>query len=366
MTYILYVAAILAGFVFKKSRLCTGFIYIVMVLLAGFRTRSADLANYMLEYIQASEDVSKFTRYIGYFLFQKFFVGIGLEFDEYLIMVYIIGFLLLIISVRMLTVKVNYVLALYLIYSFALDAIQIKSLLAEVFALLGIVLLLKKHKTDEPKKMFSDFKGTIIPIIIIFIGGLFHFSSMLYVVCAIIYVLVQYKKKIMSKIYIICGVAVLFVISGGISYIFSIANSLGILGDMTYLSYWTNVNTRLGWIIPASWVLLDYFVCRYISSRNNIFMENNLKNAIVKFSMLVVLIIPFLLLDVTMCRLMRVFIILQYVLVANEKFTSRQKLTQFASYVAFLICIIFSVWYEILPVYDGTLGALLRYNSLLR
>ena len=60
--------------------------------------------------------------------------------------------------------------------------------------------------------------------------------------------------------YILVAFAVCFVYGGGVSYVIALANKIGILGDVSYLSQWTSINARYGWIIPAALVLMIVYV----------------------------------------------------------------------------------------------------------
>lgn len=360
MTYLLYFSAILAGLFAKKSKTCTTWIYMVMVLLAGFRYWDADYNSYYTTYNRLSQINRVDVRYIGYHYLQMIFSNLGLKFEEYIVFVYIIGFAVLIFSIKLLTSNVNQVLAFYLIFAFGIDVIQMKSFCSEVISFLGIAILLKYYSKNEQLRknnrvIFSFFCLMILALV-------FHFSAAFYLLSGLVYLMIDNKKIEMKKLVLVIIVVVVFVYGNGLSYILSLANKIGVIGDMEYLVRWSKRNTRLGWITPSFLIVMIVFAATYIYPRS--LDVDKEKIAVKNFILTAIFIIPFLIMNTTFNRLVRIYMLLLYIIFVNARKRMRVHIKQGLSYFVFILCIIYAFICDILPNYERTLGALLKYNRL--
>lgn len=359
MAIFVYISTIVLGLLFKKSKICTAYILSIMYIFSAFRITSADYENYKIAY--NSIETTSYYKYAGYTSFQKVFHNIGLSFEQYNIVFYIIVLLLFAVAIRILTKNVNSVLAYYMIFSFPIDAVQMKSYLSEALSLVAISIIIKYIKFDEDKKL--NAKQLVIALGCFIMALYIHFSSAFYLIAAILYFTTKNRNSISKKVFALTITFSLVCYSGFFAVILKIANNLGIVGRLDYLDMYTIKTGKLGFILYAGWIILLIFACRY--NKNEVCMETG-QSEISSFMLTSILIIPFLILNVEYNRLIRIYMILLYIFYSNiKKKTIISKKILF-NYSAYFFSIIFSYCYIVVNLYEGTLGALLKYNSIIK
>ena len=103
MTFALYTSAVFIGLIFRKSKLCTIYILAVMYILSAYRTFDADYNTYLIGYNNLSKVATY--RYAGYGSFLKIFSNLGLSFEAYNRIFFLVVFILLIIIIKKSTPK---------------------------------------------------------------------------------------------------------------------------------------------------------------------------------------------------------------------------------------------------------------------
>lgn len=352
----LFVIAFVLGIIFKKSKICTAYIYIIMVILAAYRTSSADFSNYILEYNNINLGISG-GRYIGFASVEYFFSKIlNMSFENYLVVFYGLAFLLLICSIGILTENINFVLSLYLVFSFGIDSIQMKSLLASVLCILSISITYKCLNFDKVNKT----AGLICSAVIMIAASLIHFA-MFYFILPYIFLILNYNKpNIGNKIFITTIIGLFFIYNGLLAFVVKFANKLGLLNDLHYLSSWTTKRTSFGWLLYAIiiiWIILTLLLL----SRN----DEKIKFLKI-YTYTVAFLIPLVSINAVYFRLIRVYFILLYVYITEYKFKTKIYIKECIGYLIFLIAVIMSFMIDIYPAFENTLGALLKNNSLIR
>lgn len=360
ISLILFLGAIILGIVLKKSKWITFLIYIIMVALAAFRTASADFTNYYNEYKSLYKIASDNYRYIGFTKLEYFFSGIlEISFSNYLIIFYAICFLLLILCVKSMTDNVNFVLSFYLIYSYALDVVQMKTLIANVFSLCGMCILFNylKHKDYSNKK--NNYLCVILSLCCMIISVLLHFSA-LYFMVPWLFLLVYYNKNnITRKAFIITVIILIAIYSGLITGVLSYAGQFGIVSAVGYLNTWTEKKTSGGWIVYTLVVVIMIAICRFLRNSNR---DNSI---LIKYVETSVFIVPFLILNVVYFRTLRLGFVVLYSYIANIETKKNMFLKEFIAYILFFVMELFVFFLEIYGNYDNTLGALINNNSIL-
>lgn len=141
MVIIIYAITIALGILCKRSKLVTALMIAAMVLIAGFSTDNADHLIYQSEYLAASADNwTGGTRYLGYYLLQRAFIELGFEFSQFLPVIFGVCFCILFLGLYLITDNINFALSCYLVYSFPMDAVQIRTCLANSIAVLAFAL----------------------------------------------------------------------------------------------------------------------------------------------------------------------------------------------------------------------------------
>lgn len=358
MTGILLISAIAIGQIFKKSKISTIYILIVAVCLAAMRYESADLSNYIYEYIHAG-DASVEMRYLGYSFVIKLFFKTGMSFETYMFCFYTICFGILAWTVGKLTLAVNCVLAFYLIYAYGLDVIQMKSLLSECVVMIAVVFLLKSMNQNITKKSNNKFCILIVYGAITLCAVLIHFSSIYYVMAGTIFIITYSKNNYNKKIFVIAAVASAFVYGGGIALLLQLGYASGILGDTAYIQQWGVRKGHLGFIVPVVQIFLMIVASEFMVDKKNQSEQYKLYK---DFLMTILCVIPLLMYDITFNRLLRVYMILLYIMYSLMPQRKRMSINEIIGNGCFFFAILYAFITDLGPVYGTTLGALLRYS----
>lgn len=358
MALALFISAIIAGLIFKKSKICTIYMFAIMYIFAAYRTYDADYNTYLIGYNNLGN--ASAYRYAGYSLFVRFFYNLGFDFETYNHLFFLIVLVLLIIAIRLLTKNINVVLACYLVYSYSLDVIQMKSAIADVLALLSIAIIININsnaiESEKRRKLMW-----CVGILCLGIAVYMHFSTLYYVIALVIYNLNRNRKNIGLRVIIISGVLTGLLYSGLLLLIMRYANVLRILGDLDYMSHWAQKSTRYGYLIYILIITLLIVSCRY---NQNEMIKNDRQREVSNFIFTALLIIPFVFLNGQYSRLIRDYMILTYVIFAEQE---RSVVITGKRIVNNLMCIgaISLLFYlDIASNYENVLGALLRFNSL--
>ena len=368
MTYILYLSAAVAGLACSKSKTVTVYVYAVMLFLAGFRTSDSDMGSYIYEYSHAFDAYNSGGRYIGYQYVIRFFNLLGMSFQEYLFVFYAALFLVLIYAVRMLTVRVNTVLSLYLLTFFGIDVIQMKSFIAGIFAFACIACLLCMQEgmvTKQKKRLHIT-----VFVLLETAALLMHFSYLFFLAAGMVFVLLKRKNTMKYWIYAFLTAAVFLVYSGITGVILSWAVNAGIIGsyDAEYMQQFFSVQTRFGALIPVSWtVLLVYFMChskscQYSGSQVKFLYADTAMNDFVRTCLLL---IPCFFVYVFFSRLLRPYMLFAYIALADRRIIRGKIRLASVSGMAFLGALVMGYGLDIIPAFSGTIGSLLGENAFL-
>ena len=361
MTILLLLSAIILGFLFEKSKVVSAYILSVMYLLAAFNYDNADYSMYTISYANSAGFTYNF-RYIGYSMFVHFFSSQGVPYNHYLKIAFIPIFLILFIAICKLTDKPNRVLALFLVFPFGIDVIQVKAFFSEVFGLLGISLLLDRL-SNNLKKSF-DYR-LICAIVLFILSVLFHFSGFFYVVVVALFYFFR-NRHWFNKAIIIASVAgFVAVLSGILARAMSIAGSIGIISDTEYLSGYATKATRLGFVVTFIPALLMVGACWILFDPEDSEGHYSKKQVLIRQFMLTgLMVLPLLVMHMVFDRLARVYMIMMYSLFANAPRPKRITTKQFFAYAMFVVSIIWFFGIDILSAFDGTLLALLKNSEL--
>lgn len=356
---ILYVSAILIGVLFRKSKICTIYICVIMYVFASFRTRGADLENYRTGYVNLKTSTG--SRYPGYDMFLRIFFNRGLTFNDFLKIFYLIFLALLLIEIRFLTKNINFVLSCYMLYAYPLDVVQMKSALAELLAFAAIVIIINAFSCGNEADILYPVKLVFV-LVLLGLSVLMHFSTIYYFFALLIYMIVRKHKDIGKKIFAILVIVSAFIYGGGIIFAMQVANGLGLVSDMNYLNMWTKNSMGFGFVVYTVLVCLIIFACRYNVGE---IITTDREKTISDFVLTAAFTLPLLYMNGNYSRILRIYMLLMYILFSNKqikKYISGKKLLNYISYVG-AIGLFF--YLDVIYNYKLTLGALLTSNSVL-
>lgn len=354
MLLILFLSAIVAGLVFKKSRICTIYMLIIMYIISAFRTSDADYVAYSIEYNNMSNTTQY--RYRGYTSFIKIFKNLGFDFSEYNCFFYLIAFGLLVIAIRLLTNNINAVLACYMIYPYALDTIQMKSCMADALVLISVSIIVNVKSNDNLKhRNFLCF----ISLISLMLAISMHFSVVFYFLAFIIYFIGRKQENLWVKLVIISSFIIIFLESGALKILIQLANQVGLLSEVDYLMIWTIRSMKLGYLLYVMIICLMFFS---ISYNKRELIQTQKQREIYIFIVTVILVAPFVYLNGEFSRLLRIYLILIYSIFSNQKSLRNISKERIANGFTCIASVLMLLYLEVLSNYDNVLGALLNNN----
>lgn len=361
MTYVLFGSAVVLGLFLKKSKICSAYIIIIMLILSIYNYQSADMNNYKTSYALALETDS--FRYLGYSMIIKCCAKIGLSWLQYRWLFYITVFSLLYIAIRMLTKNVNMVLALYLITYYGIDVVQMKSHIADVLAFFAIAYMVKSLSEG---KMLKSWR-TVFSIFILFLSALMHFATVFYLSAFVMWAIMYRQKNMTKKMIAIAVVALVLMYGGIVTVVAQYANQLGILGDMNYLGNWFVRKTHLGYLLPSIFVVMVVLSCvipKQILTKEVVDIQPTLLFS-KQFIITSVMLLPLFVMNVTYIRLIRVYVLLALINYAEGKIKLEMTKTELLCALASVMTIMMSIYDGTYAFFDTTLGSILKYNSML-
>lgn len=366
-TYILFIIAIVLGLVLKKSRICTVYITSVMVFLAAYNYQNADIANYKIEYLTA-QNIDSF-RYIGYSSLIKLCSDVGMSWLFFRVMIYSVSFVLLAVTVRLLTKNVNFVLAIYLITFYGIDVVQIKTLVSNIMAFFAISVTVKFLSENTSLKNPLRNWRIIFSVIVLTLSIFIHFSVVFYLLAFFVFIMLYHRKNMTTKMVVMLLIMLAAIYGGAISVVARYANQLGILGDMNYLASWFQVSTRYGFLIPTAFAITAILSCNLTTYMEPLTEPMDSKEKInmllSKFMITALMLVPLFVVNTTYDRLIRVYVLISLSYYANVHINVSLSKVRFVSMIFALITIAFSFYEGTYVFYDSTLGAILKYNSVI-
>ena len=357
MTYFLFFSAICLGLIFPKSKIASGYILVCLYLLAAFNNQNVDYYSYTISYKNSS--ISSGYRYLGYTYFSQFFSSRGVTYEDYLKILFFIILLILYVAICLSCSKPNIVLALFTIFPFGVDVVQVKAFSSEVLSLLSVIILINalSDKHQDCKNLFLYFVSAIL----ILAAGSMHYSALYYLVVEFVFVLLakrhNYTRKILVLLIVIAGV----LSSGLIPFALKMGARFGLISNMDYLSQWGIRSTRLGFLVTFTGVILLLLSTVHRSGDNADYSKTVLMR---RFLFASVFLFPLLMINWSYDRLIRVYAIILYIYFANKKRNFVIPVRQLCSIIVLLFFIMYMYGIDIFTAYEGTLGAIFSHSLL--
>src|SRR5665648_248918 len=145
------------------------FLLTLMWILYGWNTGNADFINYNIEYNLNAVSSINYSQEIGFQLLCKLFYALGLEYNKFLIVISIVGLVLITSTVIRYTKNVAFVLAMYFLFPFMDDVVQVRNFLAMSIIIFALRFLIEKKKWSRTKY-----------IIFVMIAFTFHYIALFY------------------------------------------------------------------------------------------------------------------------------------------------------------------------------------------
>lgn len=361
ITYVLFASVIIVGLIFQRSRIASAYILSALYLLAAFNYMNADYVSYTMSYQQTSAAVFEY-RYIGYSFFIHFFGSRGFSYSMYLKVVFVLLIAIMFIAIRLLTDKPNAVLALFAIFPFAMDVVQVKAFYSEALAFLAVAILIRIMSENETVKINLKL---IAALGIGILSVLFHFSSIYYLIAGAMFCLIKDRKKLNSRVFIASVVTLFIIYTGCLSVILKVFNKIGLISNMGYLERYFEKSTRFGFLVTFVGVFLIIGACLLSEEPEDTSDPVMKRQSLLRsFILTIYMVLPLLMVNISFDRLVRVYMMLMYIFFVNQPKTIDVNLKKTLSYVMFIGSIVFFFVFDIYSFYEGTLKAILDYSEL--
>ena len=331
MLFLIWAILIIMGLLFPKSKIITFLLTLFMVISICFRTQGADWTVYTNEYKWSAYQIFSDVHYVGYLILEQFGHRLGLTFEQFTVFVGIISIMLFLFGTTKLTSNINVVFALFLIYPFSHEAVQVRTFLANSIIIAALPLILK-----EDNKI-ADRKKRLINIILFYVLSILactiHFEAAFYLICVS---LMLFLPKKYGRSYIFGGTIILFALiqTGILPTIVSRFN--------TRIAYWLSGKTGLGIIIPIFISLVIWYGMQMVGKccvAKSSETEKKIFERLLRLSNFIIILIPLFCYDITFNRLWRLFLFVFYIMIANILNYSLKKNTYL--WIIFLMTILF-------------------------
>jgi len=245
---------------------------------------------------------------MGFILFMKLFATLGIPFEIFRLIVFLLSCTLIISTVKIITKNYALVFCLYLYFPFCYDSDQIRQFFAYSIVIFGL------------RYLFEDKRSVLKYLICIFVSSMIHITSVVFLIYLLALLPIQkYMKPLFKGLALIC----IFIVFGGgnlIGFVSRfISNSKLSLYSFESTEYRMNIYLQIFEIIFfVLFVYLDNKILKNYEEDNNLRILNCILNLSIVF-------LPFILISLSFERLMRPFIILTYCVATIRYMDSSRK-----------------------------------------
>ncbi|HCF38842.1 MAG TPA: hypothetical protein DER56_07280 [Thermosipho africanus] len=366
MSYFFSGIFIFLGLFKKRSKIITAFLIIIMWILFGWNTGNADYYNYNIAYNYFSNSPWVYNKELGFQLLCKISNFLGLEYGQFLILTSIIGLLLIRSTVKKYTKNTAFVLSLYFVFPFLLDAVQVRNFLSMSTIIYALRFLIDKRGFYRMKY-----------ILFVIVASTFHYAALFYL--TFLLAEVRNTKKLTAYCIFISVIGVLSSYTGIIPKLVSgITSSAKVYG-------WFTDRMSLGIIIMiiihmVALFLIHYAKSRIIKGERKIKIESKIKkhhyelinldfiDFVYKINIISLLAFVFYTFNMSFFRLYRNIFIMNYlafsIAIFDIKLEKEEKLL--FSLLVFIFVSTMTGYYILVPHYESVFKAILENNSLFR
>lgn len=332
----------------KKSKKITLCLFILMFILMGLNTSNADYSMYHNLYLKYGISKTYLNTEIIFQYMCKLIYSFGKDYNYFLIIYSLIGLTFMYLSVKKLAKYPALVATLYLIFSFFLDAVQIRHFMSSSIICYGLTFLLKENR--KTKDILKYFVLNILAI------G-FHYMALFYLLFLLLPLLENKKiKNILIKIIIPA------------SLIFLMINTNLFIKILSFIIPQTKIEA---YFLSGSWkistiITLILIMVQLIPLFILILFKGNEQNKLIKrtivLNILLILVTPFYFYTVEFGRVFRGIILIDYIALTNQLNNKNKGEILFFSFL--MAMILFFVLIIVVGVYDSTVHSILTNNML--
>ncbi len=333
MLYFGTIILLFLGLILRKSKIMMYILILFMIFLTfGGNDQIADRIYYQLNYDYLSQGINFFNFEMGYNLFVILGIKLGLSYNQFFLISWGIGILLLSNTMKKFTQNYTYVLVLYFIYPFIWDTVQIRNFLAMSIIVYGLRYLL-----SENKSYFKYFISVLI-------ASTVHITALFY--------LLFFLNKI-EKTSILFKLSLAFTLVTGF-FMSSIINIIGKFVSVEKIIAYTQTNTSFF----TKFMVIIYFSfgLALVYCAHKLLAESNKRKAedfkykkplidgasILRINIISMIALGFVMNNLNFFRLYRNFSIINYILFAETLFRMKKDGKYYLFYILILFYVILS------------------------
>lgn len=351
---IILIILFILSMLFKRSKFVSLLLFILMFLLMAFNYWNADYDMYAKLFIKyGSIDYYYNTEYL-FQAFCKLIYSYKENYHSFLFIYSAIAIFLMYVTIKKQAKYPAFVTMLYLIFSFFLDAVQIRHFMASAIICFGLKYLLKNNCTKK------DYMKYLL-LNIIAIG--FHYMAVFYLIFLLIPKLSKKSlKPLLMKIILFSSILFLIINSNIFIKLLSL-----FLPESKINAYFISGDWKVNKIVTIILIIVQLIplIILWINKKNN--DDNDLLKKVIIMNILLIIVTPFYFYTVEFGRIFRGIIIYDYIALSNsltKKLTYRNIKIYFMSFL--LASILFIVLIIIVGVFNKTVLSILQNNLLFR
>lgn len=360
MTYILSTILLFMNFIYAFTKRHNKFIAFVLLLFAWIlfwgNTLNPDYLLYKEIYCSNANYITNNLE-IGYILIIKIFNFLGFNYQIFLLIISLFGFILINNTIKRYCINYNYIYLLYFIFPYFFDIIQIRN-----FLIMALFVYSTKYLVD------GKLKSKVKYCIIIIFASTIHISAIAFLPMMMISV-----KKNNNLVRLIVLFSFMFSIlillnNKEIPFINEINTLIGIKKISLYTGTKTNYGFILFWLLQTMSYIMVYISYK-LFKKYNIDMAKVLERKFIYIvywiNTLAFIYFPIYIINSNFTRLMRNILLLNYIIIAitNEVISDRREKRIYnilvVAYVFFMILI------QLLPYTDEVIKLILDNNFIL-
>lgn len=352
MTYIISGCLIVINIfnsLMKKNNLIKWLLLIMMWVLFWGNFKNPDYGNYLLHYDYITLTGNAIgTSEFGFAFLMKIAIFFNLEYYQFLMLFTGIGLLLIVSTVEKYAIHPQLVYALYFIYPFILDIVQLKHYLAMAI----VVFCFRYLENKEIKNIIKFLIGILIAFSI-------HYISLIFIPLLFLVNLKTEKIYTIMFFYLVIGIPLAYT---NIYEIFA-SYLVPVLETESYFLNRAHNGFILQIFIQSGVLILIYLSKRFLDKHN---YENNIVNIIYKANILLLILFPLYIINGTFSRAFRMLAIPNYIMfsIVFSKINRKEK-------ALFLMCLLIFVillflYYIFVPAKNNVLFPIFENNLLFK
>ncbi|HFU3980232.1 TPA: EpsG family protein [Streptococcus suis] len=357
MLFLIFIIVVFLGFIIKDSKFINTVIVLFIWIIMGFNYSNADYLNYQYSYLLIGSNYYSSNMEIGYQFLMKISNYLDLTYQQFVMVISMVGLLLITSTIKKYSNHPNTVLALYMIFPLLLDTVQLRGFLS-----MSIVVFAIRYLEVENKINIFKYLSLIA------IAFSIHFSAFFYFLFIIIFFIDE--KKILA---ISASVTLFFVVFQ--SKIFQIASIVIPIARLKRYSFGMNISYTT-FFIYILYILFNIFIVfkvrkeyekQYLKFHDDkiILKRRSFLTIVLKLNYISLLILPFIMTALEYFRIHRNILILNYIALFtlfNKNKIKVRNLPLYLSYVAFVFLALYIFIY--IQFYDTVIFPIFNYNIL--